>query len=114
MKLRFPFKRTRSMRLLQASAVMTLLAIALMTWALVDPTPLPVMLAMTGGQMLGTTALALYVFVIVRDLRRGRISKAADAAATESAAAPAATRREGADSLAPPMGTAGTAGTADP
>jgi hypothetical protein len=72
MRLRVPFKRTPSMRLLQASAVLTLLAIALMAWALVQPTPLPVMLAMTGGQVLGTAALVMYVFVIVRDLRRAR------------------------------------------
>ena len=67
-----PFGKTRSTRLLQASAVLTLLALALMLWALVEPTVLPVMLAMTAGQAVGTTALALYVFVIVRDLRRDR------------------------------------------
>jgi hypothetical protein len=71
-KFPIPFRRTGSMRLLRVSAVLTLGAIALMAWALVDPTPLPVMLAMTGGQVLGTTALALYVYVIVRDLRRDR------------------------------------------
>jgi hypothetical protein len=67
-----PFGRTRSATLLRASAVLTLLALALMAWALIDPTVLPVMLAMTAGQGLGTSALALYVFVIVRDLRRGK------------------------------------------
>ncbi len=70
--MRIPFARTRSTRLLQFSAVLTLGALALMVWALVEPTPLPVMLAMTAGQALGTLALAMYVFVIVRDLRRDR------------------------------------------
>jgi len=70
--MRFPFARTRSIRLLQSSAVLTLAALALMLWSLFEPTPLPVMLAMTAGQALGTTALAIYVFVIVRDLRRDR------------------------------------------
>jgi hypothetical protein len=70
--MRIPFARTRSARILQISAVLTLAALALMLWSLFQPTPLPVMLAMTAGQGLGTTALALYVFVIVRDLRRDR------------------------------------------
>lgn len=95
MKLRFPFQRTRSTTLLRASAVMTLAAIALMAWALVDPTPLPVMLAMTGGQALGTTALALYVFVIVRDLRRDR------SRARRDSLGPHAGERASRDSLAP-------------
>ena len=72
MKLRYPFQRTRSTRLLQAAAIMTLAALAFMAWALFQPTPLPVMLAMTAGQGLGTGALGLYVFVIIRDLRRDR------------------------------------------
>jgi len=75
--MRMPFGRTRSTRLLQISAVLTLVALALMAWALIDPTVLPVMLSMTAGQALGTTALALYIFVIVRDLRRDRSARAA-------------------------------------
>jgi hypothetical protein len=70
--MRIPFARTRSTRLLQFSAALTLAALALMVWALVQPTPLPVMLAMTGGEALGSAALAMFVFVIVRDLRRDR------------------------------------------
>lgn len=56
-------------RLLQFSAGLTLIALVLMVWSLVDPSPLPVMIAMTVGQGLGTLAFALYLFVIVRDLR---------------------------------------------
>lgn len=56
--------------LLRISAVLTLLALALMVWSMLVPTPLPVMLAMTAGQVLGTAAFGLYLFVIVRDLRR--------------------------------------------
>ena len=60
------------MTLLRISAVLTLLGLALMAWSLVEPTPLPVMLAMTAGQALGTTAFGLYIFVVVRELRRER------------------------------------------
>lgn len=61
-----------SERLLRWSAGMTLVALALMVWSMMVPTPLPVMVAMTVGQALGTLAFGLYGFVIVQDLRRGR------------------------------------------
>lgn len=59
-------------RLLRISAVLTILALAFMVWSMVAPTPLPVMLAMSVGQFLGTVAFGLYGFVIVQDLRRVR------------------------------------------
>jgi hypothetical protein len=57
---------------LRISAVLTLLALGLMAWSLLQPTPLPVMLAMTAGQAVGTVALALYLYVVIRDVRKGR------------------------------------------
>ena len=63
------------MRLLQISAVVTLVALALMVWSMLQPTPLPVMLAMTVGQALGTLALGAFLFVVVRDLRRSYIRR---------------------------------------
>lgn len=65
------------MRLLQASAVVTLVALALMVWSMLQPTPLPVMLAMTVGQGLGTLALGAFLFVVVRDVRRNYIRRRA-------------------------------------
>lgn len=59
-------------RALRISAVLTLVALALMAWSMLVPTPLPVMLAMTAGQALGSTAFAIYVYVVVRALRRER------------------------------------------
>lgn len=59
-------------RLLKRSAILTLIALALMVWSMLDPTPLPVMLAMTVGQGLGTIAFGMYGYVIFRDLRRTR------------------------------------------
>ncbi len=64
---RIPFAR-----LLQTSAVLTIIALGLMVWSMLQPTPLPVMLAMSVGQLLGTIAFALYGIVLVRDLRQGR------------------------------------------
>lgn len=59
-------------RPLRLSAVLTLVALALMCWSMAQPTPLPIMVAMSVGQGLGTLAFALYGFVIVQDLRRDR------------------------------------------
>jgi hypothetical protein len=57
---------------LRVSAVLTLIGLVLMVWSIFVPTPLPVMLAMTVGQVLGTTAFALYIYIVVRQLRRER------------------------------------------
>ena len=70
MKLKIPY--VRSTKLLAVSGVLTLVALALMAWSMLVPTPLPVMLAMSVGQAIGTTAFALYIFVVIRDIRRDR------------------------------------------
>jgi len=59
-------------RLIAASCALGLAAIALMVWSVVDPRPLQVILAMSVGQVLGTLSLAIFVFVVVADLRRTR------------------------------------------
>ena len=58
------------MTALRVSAVLTLAALALMVWSIFVPTPLPVILAMSLGQLLGTIAFALYLYVVTRDVRR--------------------------------------------
>lgn len=56
--------------LIRIAAALTLLALALMVWSMLDPKPLPVMLAMSLGQLLGTIAFAMYGLAIYKDLRR--------------------------------------------
>ena len=56
--------------LLQLAAVLTLIGLALMVWSILQPTPLPVMLAMSVGQAIGSCAFGLYLFVVIRELRR--------------------------------------------
>lgn len=58
--------------LLRASALLTLVALALMVWSVLAPTPLPVILAMSLGQVLGTAAFALYGWVVFLDRARAR------------------------------------------
>ena len=57
---------------LRIAAVLTLIGLALMAWSILVPTPLPVMLAMTVGQLVGTSAFAIYIYVVVHQLRRER------------------------------------------
>jgi hypothetical protein len=42
---------------------------------MLEPTPLPVMLAMSIGQGIGTIAFGIYLYVVVADFRRKRKSK---------------------------------------
>lgn len=59
-------------KLLRISALLTVIGLAFMVWSLLQPTPLPVMLAMSVGQVFGTLAFGIYIYVIVVDLRRSR------------------------------------------
>jgi hypothetical protein len=55
---------------LRIACVLTLVGLALMTWSMLQPTWIPVMVAMTAGQLIGTAAFAMFAFRIVGDLRR--------------------------------------------
>jgi hypothetical protein len=57
------------MRVLQVAAVLALFGLAMMVWAVLAPTPMPVILAMTVGQGAGTLSFLLYLFVVISDLR---------------------------------------------
>jgi hypothetical protein len=50
-------------------------ALALMTWSLFDPRPLPVIAAMSVGQVLGTMSFVGFLYVVARDLRLSRKSE---------------------------------------
>jgi hypothetical protein len=56
-------------RLVLISAVLTLGALALMVAGLFWPSPLLLVLAMSLGQLFGTTSLALYLLAIALDLQ---------------------------------------------
>src|SRR5262249_53729837 len=51
-------RRTRG--ILVAAAIMTLVGLALMIWSMAQPTPMPVILAMSVGQGLGILAFLLF------------------------------------------------------
>ncbi len=56
-------------RALVAACVCALAALALMTWQLFDPRVFPIIIAMSVGQILGTASFAVYLYVVVADLR---------------------------------------------
>jgi hypothetical protein len=60
----------KSEKFLIAAAINGLIAVFLMLWSLVDPRPLPVLVAMSAGQVLGTISLAAYLMVVAADVRR--------------------------------------------
>jgi hypothetical protein len=75
--------RLPATKLLRGAAVLTLFALGLMVWSMLDPTPLPVMLAMTLGQVLGTFAFLFYGIAVLADvlrIRRERRARPSEAA----------------------------------
>jgi polyferredoxin len=64
--------RFETMTWLRIAVVLTLAGLALMLWSMLQPTPLPVMLAMTVGQGVGTTAFVIYAVIAIQTLRRER------------------------------------------
>lgn len=57
-------------RILFYACVLGLIGLALMTWSLFDQGWIPVMMAMSVGQVIGTLSLALFILVVVIDLQR--------------------------------------------
>jgi len=63
-------RKEKQVRWLRRAAVLTLLALVLMTYSIFVPRPIPVILAMSAGQAVGTLAFLAYVWAIAGDLLR--------------------------------------------
>lgn len=95
----------RAQRALRVSAVLTIAGLAFMLWSLLEPTALPVVLAMSVGQGLGTLAFAIFGWVVVSDLRTKQAqarAEAAEAKAASTASAEGATAAASTASAVPP------------
>lgn len=57
-------------RLLVVACVLGLIALALMSWSLFDQGWIPVMMAMSLGQGIGTLSFGLFLLVVIIDLRK--------------------------------------------
>lgn len=60
----------RPERLVTLAAVLALVGLGLVVWSVTVPRPVPVVLAMTLGQIIGTASLALFLIAVALDLRR--------------------------------------------
>jgi hypothetical protein len=58
-----------SRRILAFACSFALSAVGLMIWSLFDPRPIPVVVAMSVGQVLGTLSLLAFAYVVVADWR---------------------------------------------
>ncbi len=59
----------RHYRILLGACMLALAALGLMLWSLFDPRPIPVIVAMSLGQVLGTVSLLSFLYVVVADVR---------------------------------------------
>lgn len=53
-------------RLVRIACVLALAGLAAMVWSILDPRPVPVFVAMSAGQAIGTLSLLLFLLVLVR------------------------------------------------
>ena len=77
---RASLKQVEPRGLLRGACVLALGALGLMVWSLFDPRPVPVIAAMSIGQVLGTLSFASFLYVLVADLRAQRASARSGAA----------------------------------
>jgi hypothetical protein len=60
---------TRLLRVLRVAAVLAVVALGLIVWSLLQPHPIPVIIAMSVGQVLGTLSFAAFLYVVIADFR---------------------------------------------
>ena len=65
-------KRISTMGMLRIACALAVVGLLLMMWSLFDPHAQPVLLALSLGQLVGTTSFVLYLCVILRDYRASR------------------------------------------
>jgi MFS family permease len=68
-------RRMGTQRLITASCVLGLVATAMMCWSVLDPTPVPVLVAMSAGQAVGTLSLLCYIAAVIIEVRRERAKR---------------------------------------
>jgi hypothetical protein len=64
-------------RVLTAACGCALVALAMMIWSLFDPRPIPVVAAMSVGQVIGTLSFLAFLYVVATDLRKPKVTPSA-------------------------------------
>lgn len=60
--------KTRTATFMRIACSLSIVSLALMSWSVLDPRPMPVVLALSLGQVVGTLALASFAVVVLRDI----------------------------------------------
>jgi len=68
-------RRVGSQKLVLAACVLGLIAMAMMCWSVLDPTPFPVLVAMSVGQGIGTLSLLCYLSAVFVEAWRLRTER---------------------------------------
>ena len=70
-------------RVMTIACALALFALALIVWPLLDPRPIPVIVAMSVGQVIGTMSFGAFLVVVVNDWRAHyhRVSSSEDSSA---------------------------------
>jgi hypothetical protein len=79
--MKLPAVLSTSSGILRVASVAMLVSLALMAWGILDPRPLPVIVAMSVGQGIGILGAALFLLVVARDLRRSLAERKVEAPA---------------------------------
>jgi hypothetical protein len=66
-------KARRARKFLIVASVLAIIGLAFMVWSVLQPTPAPVILAMSVGQGFGTLSFLIFLFVILTDLRHKKV-----------------------------------------
>jgi hypothetical protein len=72
-------------RRVRFACVLALMALGLIVWSLLDPAPLPVIGAMTVGQVIGTLSFLFFLYAIIADLYASLLRLRADKRTTPPA-----------------------------
>ena len=60
-------------RALRGAALCGIAALLLMSWGVIDPHPIALVIAMSVGQGLGTLSFAVFCLVVITDLRKAKV-----------------------------------------
>jgi hypothetical protein len=85
----------KTRRMLTAACWFALFAVALMIWSLFDPRPIPVIVAMSIGQGVGTLSLLVFAYLVLTEwraetARQGSVERLSPVPGTQAAEEPSA------------------------
>lgn len=80
----FPAPRMKRRKAIDIACGLGLLSLALIVTSVVSPRPIPVFLAMTLGQVIGTISFVMFLIVVAFDLRRAKVFDEVPAASHEA------------------------------